>query len=151
MKKLILTIFTLCLLVPTFIGAQSFSKAEKKVISAVNDYWALWEGDNKEAYLNTFHKSYKGWDINDGFVSNKEALVKQVDYRWGKNESLFREITPVGVVLHDDIAIVHYYYILVVKNKETSKTTTWNGRWTDILINDGGKWKLIADHGGNKE
>ena len=36
-------------------------------------------------------------------------------------------------------------------DKKTGKETTSNGRWTDILMNVKGNWKLISDHGGEKD
>ena len=53
--------------------------------------------------------------------------------------------------MHDDIAVVHYYYTTITKNKKNGKKTTEKGKWTDVIINDRGKWKLVADHGGKIE
>ena len=151
MKKLILTMLISTLLVPNFMVAQSYSKAEQKVINAVNDYWAIFFGKNKDEWIKVFHKSYKGWRINREFLINKEALVKEIDYNWGKSDNLYWSVTPIGVQLYDDIAIVHYYYNIIDKNKKTSKITTEKGRYTDILLNDRGKWKIISDIGGKTE
>ena len=85
------------------------------------------------------------------YINTKKDNIKWNNYTWGKDEALFWNITPIGVVLHDDIAVVHYYYTTISKNKKNGKKTTEKGKWTDVIINDGGKWKLVADHGGKIE
>tara|TARA_Y100001970_G_scaffold51919_1_gene65621 strand:+ start:275 stop:736 length:462 start_codon:yes stop_codon:yes gene_type:complete len=130
--------------------AQTFSKAEQKVLDAVNKYWSLSNND-KKAWKNTFHDSYRGWNKSNEALSNKSMVSKWIDYNWGKSEVLFWSINPIGVQIYDDIAIVHYYYMTIDKNKETEKSTTSKGRWTDILMNVKGSWKLVSDHGGKND
>ena len=84
-------------------------------------------------------------------INTKKDNVKWINYSWGKNAVLFWDITPIGVVLHDDIAVVHYYYTTISKDKKSGKETTDKGRWTDVILKDGGKWRLVADHGGKTE
>ena len=57
MKKKLSLIITFIVL-GCMLNAQSFSKAEQKVIDAVNDYWSLSSKD-KKAWKDTFHDSYK--------------------------------------------------------------------------------------------
>ena len=139
-------IFLSCLL-----NAQTFSKAEQKVISAVKDYWSVSVGKNKEEWKDIFHDSYRGWNKSREALSNKAMVSKWIDYNWGKSQNLFWSINPIGVQLYEDVAIVHYYYMMIDKDKKTGKETTSNGRWTDILMNVKGNWKLISDHGGEKD
>tara|TARA_B100000809_G_scaffold77091_1_gene74872 strand:+ start:369 stop:836 length:468 start_codon:yes stop_codon:yes gene_type:complete len=133
------------------LNAQSFSKSEQKVIDAVKSYWSDSVGKDKNAWIDAFHDSYKGWDVDNKVVSTKENNIKWINYSWGKSTTLFWDITPIGVVLHDDIAVVHYYYTTIDKDKKSGKETTTKGKWTDVILNDGGEWKLVADHGGKIE
>jgi hypothetical protein len=45
-----------------------------------------------------------------------------------------------------NVALIHYYYSKL--KTADAKETTERGRWTDVWINEGGKWLLIADSGG---
>ena len=150
MKKKLSLIMTFTVL-GCMLNAQSFSKAEQKVIDAVNEYWSLSADKDKQGWKDTFHDSYKGWNKNNEALSNKSMVSKWIDYNWGKDDVLFFNINPIGVQLYDDIAIAHYYYMTIEKNKESEKSTTSKGRWTDVLMNVKGSWKLISDHGGKKE
>lgn len=149
--KPIVTLLISLFFLPNFMIGQSFSKAEQKVIDAVESYWSDFAGKDKNKWQNVFHDSYKGWEVENEYINTKKDNIKWNEYTWGKNEVLFWNITPIGVVLHDDIAVVHYYYTTISKNKKNGKKTTEKGKWTDVIINDGGKWKLVADHGGKTE
>ena len=149
--KPIVTILISLFMLPNIMIGQSFSKAEQKVIEGVESYWSDFAGKDKNKWLDDFHDSYKGWSVGSEFLNTKEDNIKWNNYTWGKDEVLFWDITPIGVVLHDNIAVVHYYYTTISKNKNNGKETTEKGKWTDVIINDGGKWKLVADHGGKTE
>ena len=149
--KSIVTILISLFLLPNIMIGQSFSKAEQKVIEGVESYWSDFAGKDKNKWLDDFHDSYKGWSVGSEFLNTKKDNIKWNNYTWGKDEVLFWDITPMGVVLHDNIAVVHYYYTTISKNKKNGKETTEKGRWTDVIINDGGKWRLVADHGGKTE
>ena len=149
--KPIVTILISLFMLPNIIIVQSFSKAEQIVIEGVESYWSDFSGKDKNKWLDDFHDSYKGWDVGSEFLNTKKDNIKWNNYTWGKDEVLFWDITPIGVVLHDNIAVVHYYYTTISKNKKNGKETTEKGKWTDVIINDGGKWKLVADHGGKTE
>ena len=149
--KPIVTILISLFMLPNIIIGQSFSKAEQIVIEGVESYWSDFSGKDKNKWLDDFHDSYKGWDVGSEFLNTKKENIKWNNYTWGKDEVLFWNITPIGVVLHDNIAVVHYYYTTISKNKKNGKETTEKGKWTDVIINDGGKWKLVADHGGKTE
>ena len=149
--KPIVTILISLFMLPNIIIGQTFSKAEQIVIEGVESYWSDFSGKDKNKWLDDFHDSYKGWDVGSEFLNTKKDNIKWNNYTWGKDEVLFWDITPIGVVLHDNIAVVHYYYTTISKNKKNGKETTEKGKWTDVIINDGGKWKLVADHGGKTE
>ena len=149
--KPIVTILISLFMLPNIMIGQSFSKAEQKVIEGVESYWSDFAGKDKNKWLDDFHDSYKGWSVGSEFLNTKKDNIKWNNYTWGKDEVLFWDITPIGVVLHDNIAVVHYYYTTISKNKKNGKETTEKGRWTDVIINDGGKWRLVADHGGKTE
>ncbi len=62
-------------------------------------------------------------------------------------EILLHEVRPVSIQVYGNVAIVHYYYVLVYENAEGSEKTS-RGRWTDILMKQGNMWVVIGDHGG---
>jgi len=59
------------------------------------------------------------------------------------------ELRPIDILVYDDFAIIHYFYIEVTKDKD-GEEDYGQGRWTDIMIREKGKWPWIADHGGSR-
>ena len=55
---------------------------------------------------------------------------------------------PTDIKIHDNIAVVHYYYSTLEKDPKGGEKRS-NGRKTDVLIKQANKWIIIADHGGN--
>ena len=60
---------------------------------------------------------------------------------------MVQEIKPVGINIHDNVAIVQYYYSRILSDVE-GKEKTISGRWTDVLMKQEDKWVMIGDHGG---
>ena len=60
------------------------------------------------------------------------------------------EVTPVGMGIHGDVAVVHYYFTYAYESPD-GKRGSDRGRWTDVLVKQGDKWVLFADHGGSSE
>lgn len=135
------------LLVPAVSSAQEWSAAQKEVWKNVEEYWALSEAGNLEGFLSYFHPKYIGWGYSSALPMSAESSKKFLEYSFKTMKSLVYGIQPVAIIVHGDFAIVHYYYTSVYKDVE-GKNRSESGRWTDILIKQGDKWVMIADHGG---
>ncbi len=142
-------IITLVMLgsLPNGLQAQQWSAAQKAVWSDVNTYWDLFAKGDVDGMLSYFDADYSGWDVNDPLPTGKTSTEKGLKHFLAGNEIVLYNIQPVAINVHDNFAIVHYYYSMTVKNAE-GKERFNNGRWTDILLKKGGKWMLIGDHGG---
>lgn len=62
-----------------------------------------------------------------------------------KNEII--KIAPTGLKIHGNVAIVNYHYSFLYRDTD-DKQQMEQGRYTDILMKEKGKWLLIGDHGG---
>ncbi len=70
--------------------------------------------------------------------------VKRWDrFNFGRSETLVSEYAPASIVVHENMAVAHYYYSTGDKNEE-GKTKVTHGKCTDILVRDNGSWKFIA-------
>ena len=66
-----------------------------------------------------------------------------------QQKSLAHELFRLSIVVHGDMAVVHYLYTVAVQTRD-KKTVTANGRYTDVLVRDGSDWKFISWHGGDE-
>jgi ketosteroid isomerase-like protein len=78
---------------------------------------------------------------------SKERAVKFITHGHKSSKTLVYDLQPVTMRAHGNIAYVNYLWTRIIKDPE-GKEKRESGRWTDILIKDGSKWVMIADHGG---
>ena len=64
-----------------------------------------------------------------------------------QTKGLSHELYPLSIVVHGDMAVVHYLYSTAYQTRD-KKTVVSNGRYTDVLVRDDGNWKFISWHGG---
>jgi ketosteroid isomerase-like protein len=78
---------------------------------------------------------------------NKADVRKWIAHDFETNKTVLQTIKPVGIAIHGDVAFVHYYFTVLQKNAKGEEETI-QGRWTDILKEQGDRWVLIGDSGG---
>ncbi|MFA8433779.1 MAG: DUF4440 domain-containing protein [Marinifilaceae bacterium] len=127
--------------------AQEWSDVQKKVWTEVESYWDLHAKGDLEGFLNYFHADYIGWYNRSAMPGDKDSLRKWLKEMFETKKVVLYEIKPVAISVYGDVAVIHYYYSQVVQYKPEKKHHE-EGRWTDILMKQGGKWMLIGDHGG---
>jgi ketosteroid isomerase-like protein len=128
------------------VKAQEWSASQKEVLKVVNDYWAVMAKGDLAGFFDYFHTDYLGWDEGSTLPSTKSESQKALQFFTAGSKISFYEIKPVGVRVFGDYAYVHYYYTMVIEKDGKKKVES--GRWTDILMKQGGKWLCIGDHGG---
>ncbi len=134
----------------SFVSAQTWSKDQQMVWKNVQDYWALYGAGDLDGFLSYMHEDYLGWSLGNPLPNNKAEAKKWMEPYWTKRTVTVYDIKPVGILIMGDMAVVHYYYGMMVKG-EDGKEKNNSGRWTDVLMKKGDKWLLIADHGGQDD
>ena len=129
--------------------AQEWTETQKAVWKNVETYWALGATQDLEGVMAYFHTDYHGWNDQDALPGDKASTRKWFEHRMKTTKTLVQEIKPVGIKIHGNIAIVHYYFSTVIKDAE-GKEKSASGRWTDILMKQGDMWVIISDHGGQR-
>ena len=129
------------------VTAQEWSATQKEVWSNVEAYWDLIAADDIDGFMSYVHSDFSGWGNGQDLPDSKAERIKGMRFNAPNNKTLFQAIKPLSIKVHGNIAIVHYYYALVTKFKENDEKNV-KGRWTDVLMKQGDKWVMIADHGG---
>ena len=110
-------------------------------------YWALYAKGDIKGFLDYFHKDYCGWSNDAAVPSGKEVSQKWLEYMYQGSKVPLYQIDPVCIKVFGNTAFVHYYYDMIRESSDGKKSHS-TGRWTDILLKEGGKWLVIGDHGG---
>ena len=143
-------VISMFLLAPMLVIAGEWSKEQKEVLSTVEAYSEMGMKRDAEGFLKYFHENYSGWGYEIPVPYGKESVKKWVNFSFPRTELLIYEIKPLQILVVGKSAVAHYYFYYRLKDHE-GKEKSHTARWTDILVKDGGKWLLIADHGGEMD
>ena len=111
------------------------SESRIHILDATQLSYDIIHEDLESFYASRLDSDYESRDFDLG------SMVKNHRKKAGLTQLELANLAGVGKTTVFDIE----------KNKETEKSTTSKGRWTDVLMNVKGSWKLISDHGGKKE
>jgi ketosteroid isomerase-like protein len=129
------------------VQAGELSKEQQEVWKTVETYTELAAKGDVNGFLTYFHADYAGWSYDSPIPYGVSSVKKWTSFFFPKREMLVYEITPAAIKVYGDAAFVHYFYSQTYKDIE-GKMKNSSGRWTDILMKQGGKWVMIGDHGG---
>ena len=130
--------------------AQGSAEDQAAVWSAVEAIWAAEEsGDNKwvEEMLSA---DFVGWPNNSPAPRTKSSVRMWNNFDQDQTNRITHELYPLSIVVHGEMAVVHYLYTNAVQTKD-KKTDISSGRYTDVLVRDDGAWKFISWHGGSDD
>jgi ketosteroid isomerase-like protein len=118
------------------------------VWSVVERQWeASMAGDTKWAE-SLLAEDFTGWGKDQPAPRTKESVKMWQKFESRQWKGKMHELYPLSIVVHGDMAVVHYLYSNAGEDAE-GKTQVVTGRYTDILVRVEGKWKFIAWHGGS--
>jgi ketosteroid isomerase-like protein len=93
------------------------------------------------------HMKALGWDLENPMPRDRGSLAKWSRFENQNSTILVQELNPVGIIVHRDTAVAHYYYSVASENRQGERETI-HGRYTDVLMKQDGKWQFIAWAGG---
>ncbi len=128
-------------------STPELSPQQKEVWSNVETYWKHDQAGETTAFMAYFHADYQGWGYDNALPGSKQRATKFITHSHQTSKTLVYDLQPLTVRVQGNIAYAHYLFTRVFKDAE-GKQKREVGRWTDILMKDGNKWVLIADHGG---
>lgn len=146
--RLLAVIISVLLLQSGFASAQGNVDDQAAVWASVEAIWdAQEQGDNDwvDAMLSA---DFMGWPSESPAPRSKASTRMWARFDADQSKGLAHELYPLSIVVHGDVAIVHYLYTSFTQLKDKS-TRSRNGRFTDVLVRDGESWKFISWHGGS--
>ncbi len=128
--------------------AQESVDDHATVWAAVERIWTEEERGNDGWVDEMLSADFMGWPTSSPAPRSKASTRMWSRFNRDQNKGLIHELFPLSIVVHGDMAVVHYLYTLAVQSRD--KTTVMsNGRYTDVLVRDGISWKFISWHGGD--
>jgi hypothetical protein len=131
-------------------AAQSWTPQQRAVLDRINACHQILMERNPQAELECYHRDFVGWR-NSMPATRDYAHIRMEIERNASDPNAARviavSIQPLAVLVQGNVAIVHYYSYISTRTS-AGVMTEQRSRWTDILLNEGGRWAWIADHGG---
>jgi len=120
------------------------------VWSAVEAIWSAEESGDDDWVEEMLSADFVGWPNNSPAPRSKSSVRMWNRLDQEQTSGITHELYPLSIVVHGDMAIVHYLYTNAVQTKD-KKIDISSGRYTDVLVRDDGAWKFISWHGGEDD
>ena len=146
MRRSALAVLTLAALWPLDARAQEWSRPQLEVWQNVETYWELYANNDLEGFLEYFHDDFSGWADGDPIPFDKADRASGYERFIETSEVVWYRIKPAAIKIHDDVAIVHYFFWMTIADAD-GEVSSAQGHWTDILTRRGDRWVMIADAG----
>ena len=132
------------------VSAQTWTSAQQGVLDVVIDSWDA-IADRDVNWTDDFvHENAVVWSDQEPMPQSR-ATVKQWDrLQYPYEDILTYTVSPAAIVVEGETAIVHYYYSLLMEDRDGEQDTV-HGRCSDILIGDDASWKFISWNCGDEE
>ena len=121
------------------------------------DVWstveAVWDADEKgdKRWIDRMlTEDFVGWGKDSPAPRDKSSTKMWDRFDDEQGKSIAHELYPLSIVVHGDVAIVHYLYTNAYEDKD-GEVEISNGRYTDILVLGVDGWRFIAWHGGDDD
>ena len=139
----------LCLvLLPTFASAQTWTAEQQEVWKLEEQQWQMSKDKDTSWVDKMVHPNLSYWDVEQPGPQNKASLLRWNRYNNASGTVLEQELFPVSLTITGNIAVAQYRYRVARENYKKEREIV-TGRYTDVLVKEGGRWLFIAWAGGD--
>ncbi len=144
----LLTATALLIASPAAVLAGDWSPEQKEVWDAILTCDGHFQSKDEAAIMDCIHDDFSGWLYSQPVPRGKDSFSSVSIYFMKSRETVASELRPIDILVYGNFAVAHYFYVQVSKGPEGEEVE--QGRWTDVLVKEDGKWRWIADHGGSR-
>jgi hypothetical protein len=149
MKRTHAVLGMLCLaLLPTLSFAQTLNAEQQEVWKLEEQQWQMSKDKDASWIDKMVHPNVSYWDVDQPGPQNKASLVRWNRYNTSNGTVLEQELFLNSVTITGNVAVVQYSYTRAMENYKKERETV-TGRYTDVLVKEGGRWLFIAWAGGD--
>ena len=133
---------------PMLAAAQTWTAEQQEIWRLEAQQWQMAKDEDLTWIDQMVHPNITFWDVDQPGPQNKESLARWNRYSSAASTVLEQELFPISVTITGNLAVAHYRYSIVRENYKQERETA-TGRYTDVLIKEGGRWLFIAWAGGD--
>ena len=145
-------LFSLLLLVtmaPTgAASAQTWSPEQQDLWQLEEQQWKMGAAKDLSWIESMVHPNISFWQSDQPMPRNKASLSRWSKYDTGNSTVLEQELFPISMTITGNVAVAQYRYQVASENYKKERETV-TGRYTDVFVKDGGRWRFISWAGGD--
>jgi Domain of unknown function (DUF4440) len=134
--------------VPDIATAQNWNAEQQEVWQLEEQQWKMAAAEDLTWIDTMVHPNVSYWETSQAMPQNRASLARWNRFNASNSSTLEQELFPISIVITGNIAVVNYYYQSARENLKQEREMV-SGRYMDVLIKDGGRWKFIAWAGGD--
>jgi Domain of unknown function (DUF4440) len=128
-------------------SAQSWNPEQQEIWKLEELQWKM-SMDKDITWIDKMcHPNISVWENGRPAPQNRASITRWSRYSNASSTILEQEIFPISATITGNVAVVQYTYAQVREDYKKDRETV-TGRWTDILIKEGGRWMFIGWAGG---
>jgi hypothetical protein len=140
-----------CAVVLTWAGAasaQTWSPEQQELWKFEEKQWQMAK-DKDLSWIETMvHPNLSYWSVGSPVPQTKVSLARWNRFENTSSTVLEQEIFPLSITITGNVAVVSYHYQVARENYKKERETV-HGRYTDVLVKEGGRWLFLAWTGGD--
>jgi hypothetical protein len=129
-------------------SAQTWTAEQQEVWKVEEQQWKMAAAKDLSWIDTMLHPSVSYWDSGMAMPGSVSSLRRWNRYQNESGAVLEQELFPISITITGNLAVVHYYYQVAREDLKKERTMV-TGRYTDVLLKEGGKWRFIAWAGGD--
>jgi Domain of unknown function (DUF4440) len=129
-------------------AAQTWSPDQQEIWRFEEQQWKMAKEKDLTWIDKMVHSNLSYWDVDRPAPQNKASLLRWNRYSNTNATVLEQELFPISVTITGNIAVVQYSYSIARENYKKDRETV-TGRYTDVLVKEGGRWLFLAWAGGD--
>jgi ketosteroid isomerase-like protein len=129
-------------------SAQTWSAEQQEIWKFEEQQWQMAKDKDLSWIEKMVHPNLSYWDVDQPAPQNKASLTRWNRYSNSTTTVLEQELFPISVTITGNIAVVQYRYSMARENYKKERETV-SGRYTDVLVKEGGRWLFVAWAGGD--
>jgi hypothetical protein len=129
------------LLQPWQASAQRWTPKQQEVWGVVESHWRSVMAMDSRWMQGTLHSDE--WRASEPYPHDEVRAGRWPDYGMESVSTVVRDLVPMEILCRGDTAVVHYDYSQTQAELE-GKHRTVHGCYTDTLVKEGSRWRLLA-------
>jgi hypothetical protein len=130
-------------------AAQTWNAEQQEIWKVEELQWKMAAAKDNSWIEKMAHPNLSYWDVDARVPQNRASLSRWNRYNDTMGTTLEQELYPMAITITGNVAVVQYRYTVARENYKKERETV-HGRYTDMLIKEGGRWLFISWAGGDE-